>query len=200
MAYLELYNNDVNHKLYKFESNASIALKNARIILIPENQRVDYKYCKICNICYKKSYFKNHKKNKFHLKKLEEKKDVKKKYKTEYSLVSVINKSLSNRLINNDLNIGNVIQSYLVDVCSDCNMETINPDYIYRNNIETNVCQHCRSKYHNCHEKCCTLIGKYFMKCKNCKKYGCSKHLKALEGKSVYCKDCLYKKIDNLFN
>lgn len=187
----------VDHKLYTFYGNAR---HYNRIGLIPRNQQVDFKYCETCNICYKKSYFNGHKKNKFHKEKQNVLDDARDKRLTEYSLSHTINHCLHIQLKNNDLNIGDIICDYLKAICNDCKDITSNPDGYSVNGEPINVCQHCRSKYKSCCHGPCKFIGtiKTFNHCENCKILGCKEHMKQI-GKKYKCINCAHDEVDKLF-
>ena len=165
---------------------------------LTDTNRDLYKYCKSCNICYKKSYFSSHKKTQFHKKKDLIKKDQEKKIQDEYNLITAIGERLNVKLKDTDFHIENIIKEYLKDICRDCNQETSNPDYIFSNGVEVNVCQHCRGKYHNCYDKNCRSIGTRFNKCVNCGQTGCSNHLKEMN-KKLYCSNCIGIQVDLMF-
>jgi len=186
--------NDVDHKLYTFQSKSNGWGRYIKII--PEDQRVNYKYCKTCNICYKKSYYKNHKRTQFHTKKQKINEDLHNKKKGERKLAQRINRQLKKQLKNNDIQIGNIICEYLKDSCCDCNEDTVNPTSICQNGNEINICQHCYGKYTSCCGDGCNWIGteKHFNFCNDCKQFGCREHIKKNK-----CIDCAHGKIDNNF-
>lgn len=195
----------VDHKLYTFYGNAR---HYNRIGLIPRNQQVDFKYCETCNICYKKSYFNGHKKNKFHKEKQNVLDDARDKRLTEYSLSHTINHCLHIQLKNNDLNIGDIICDYLKATCFDCKGVTSNPTTIfgrlYINNIAVlqnhNICQHCHGKYKLCCGDGCDWFKKEtgFHNCENCEQFGCIQHIKKI-GKKYKCIDCAHNEVDTIF-
>ena len=184
-------------KNYCFAANASDE-RWTRLKLLSRAEKLLYKYCESCNICYKKSYYSSHKKTQFHKKKDLIKKDQEKKIKNEYNLITTIGERLNVKLKDTDFHIENIIKEYLKDTCRDCHQETSNPDYIFTNGAEVNICQHCRSKYHDCYDKKCRSIGKGFNKCVNCGQFGCSKHLKQMN-KKLYCSSCIGIQVDYLF-
>ena len=189
----------VNHQHFTFQYSAS---QFNRIRLIQEDQRVNYKYCPTCNICYKKSYYKSHQKNKFHKAKQNVINDAKDKRLNEFSLERTIDVHLNALLKNNDLNIGNIICDYLKDTCNDCKEETTNPDTYIVNKERVNVCQHCRNKYKSCCETSCTFIGtkEIFKSCIDCKQLGCFRHMKKIIGRNKYrCVHCSHNAVDKLY-
>ena len=189
----------VNHRHFTFQYSAS---QFNRIRLIQEDQRVNYKYCPTCNICYKKSYYNSHKKNKFHKVKQNVINDAKDKRLNEFSLERTINVHLEKLLKNNDASIGNIICGYLKDTCNDCKEETSNPSGYVIQGEEVNVCQHCRSKYRRCCDSQCNFIGtiKTWNHCSQCLEIGCGSHMKRVNGsKKFRCLDCSHNEVDKLF-
>jgi len=192
-------NNDINHKIYSFLGQAG----SSWMKLIREDQRVNFKYCQTCDICYKKNYFNSHKKNKFHTRKQNDIDDLHNKQLEEENLVKTIDKELKKLLQNNDIQISTIICDYLQDYCNDCHQITINPDtYLFNDPLSTrvNACQHCKNKYRVCCGNNCKFIGneKDFDKCVGCSQRGCIDHIKKINGKQQ-CIDCAHGKVDTHF-